>query len=155
MTQILYKPRTFGELVNSTTCASETIDKYVKELEDAGKISHKKSKFKIFFKKGLELEKIEFFELMLNQTTKSVILLLLKTGKISQLELSEILNKSHPTISRTIQLLVKANIINSYYLAPGVKYSLKNKPQIISWMTSTHPKIIDKMSDGIVEMFSQ
>jgi predicted transcriptional regulator len=84
-----------------------------------------------------------------------VTLLLLKTSKISQLELSEILNKSHPTISRTIQLLVKANIINSYYLAPGVKYSLKNKPQIISWMTSTHPKIIDKMSDGIVEMFSQ
>ena len=46
MTQILYQPRTFGELVNSTTCSSETIDKYVKELEKSGKISHKKSKFK-------------------------------------------------------------------------------------------------------------
>ena len=155
MRQILYQPRTFGELVNNTTCASETIDKYVKELEDAGKISHKKSKFKIFFKKGLELEKIEFFELMLNQTTKSVILLLLKTSKISQLELSEILNKSHPTISRTIQLLLKTNIIETQYLAPGIKYCLKDKPKIISWMSETHPKIIDKMSDGIVEMFSQ
>ena len=153
--QILYQPKTMGDLIIDTTCASETVDKYVKELEKAGKISHRKSKFKIFFNPNLELEKIEFFELMLNGSVRSVILLLLKTNKISQLELEVILNKSCPTISRTLKLLINRNIIESHYLAPGIKYSLKDKPKIISWMHETHPKIISKMVDGIVEMFAQ
>ena len=57
---ILFEPITFMNLVNSVGCSSETVNKYVYELESQKKICYKKGKFKIFYNPILELEKIEF-----------------------------------------------------------------------------------------------
>ena len=150
---ILQHPTTLIDLVSQVDCASETISKYLDDFEEQGKISHKKSKFKIFYNPELELEKIDFFELMLNNTTKSIIMLLLKTSNLSQLDICIIVKKSHPSVSRTLKLLHSMGIIQIDYNAPGKTYSLDNKSQIISWMKDTHPDMINRMTGGLVEMF--
>jgi len=152
---ILEHPVTLSNLLNSVDCVYETMNQHLIDLENIGKISHKKSKFRIFYKPELDLEKIEFFELMLNSSTKSTIMLLLKTSKLTQIEICSITGKSHPSISRTLKLLHIMDMIEINYNAPGKTYSLNNKSQIISWMKDTHPDLVNKMTDGLVEMFSQ
>jgi predicted transcriptional regulator len=152
---ILERPVTLSDLLNSVDCVYETMNQHLIDLENIGKISHKKSKFRIFYKPELELEKIEFFELMLNSSTKSTIMLLLKTSNLTQIEICSITSKSHPSISRTLKLLHTRDMIEINYNAPGKTYSLNNKSQIISWMKDTHPDLVNRMTDGLVEMFSQ
>ena len=152
---ILEHPVTLSDLLNNVDCVYETMNQHLIDLENIGKISHKKSKFRIFYKPELDLEKIEFFELMLNSSTKSTIMLLLKTSKLTQIEICSITNKSHPSISRTLKLLHTRGMIEINYNAPGKTYSLNNKSQIISWMKDTHPDLVNRMTDGLVEMFSQ
>jgi predicted transcriptional regulator len=152
---ILERPVTLSDLLNSVDCVYETMNQHLIDLENIGKISHKKSKFRIFYKPELELEKIEFFELMLNSSTKSTIMLLLKTSNRTQIEICSITSKSHPSISRTLKLLHTRDMIEINYNAPGKTYSLNNKSQIISWMKDTHPDLVNRMTDGLVEMFSQ
>ena len=152
---ILEHPVTLSDLLNSVDCVYETMNQYLIDLENIGKISHKKSKFRIFYKPELDLEKIEFFELMLNSSTKSTIMLLLKTSNLTQIEICSITSKSHPSISRTLKLLHTRDMIEINYNAPGKTYSLNNKSQIISWMKDTHPDLVNRMTDGLVEMFSQ
>ncbi len=152
---ILERPVTLSDLLNSVDCVYETMNQHLIDLENIGKISHKKSKFRIFYKPELELEKIEFFELMLNSSTKSTIMLLLKTSNLTQIEICSITSKSHPSVSRTLKLLHTRDMIEINYNAPGKTYSLNNKSQIISWMKDTHPDLVNRMTDGLVEMFSQ
>lgn len=152
---ILEHPVTLSDLLNSVDCVYETMNQHLIDLENIGKISHKKSKFRIFYKPELELEKIEFFELMLNSSTKSTIMLLLKTSNLTQIEICSITSKSHPSVSRTLKLLHTRDMIEINYNAPGKTYSLNNKSQIISWMKDTHPDLVNRMTDGLVEMFSQ
>ena len=152
---ILEHPVTLSDLLNNVDCVYETINQHLIDLENIGKISHKKSKFRIFYKPELDLEKIEFFELMLNSSTKSTIMLLLKTSNLTQIEICSITSKSHPSISRTLKLLHTRGMIEINYNAPGKTYSLNNKSQIISWMKDTHPDLVNRMTDGLVEMFSQ
>jgi predicted transcriptional regulator len=152
---ILEHPVTLSDLLNSVDCVYETMNQHLIDLENIGKISHKKSKFIIFYKPELDLEKIEFFELMLNSSTKSTIMLLLKTSNLTQIEICSITSKSHQSISRTLKLLHTRDMIEINYNAPGKTYSLNNKSQIISWMKDTHPDLVNRMTDGLVEMFSQ
>ena len=148
------EPITFMNLVSNVECVSETVDIFVKELRNQGKIAERKSKFRILYNPKIQLEKIEFFELMLTPTTRSIILLMMKTSEISQLELEEILTKSRPSISRSLKILVENRLIEKIYHSPKMTYKIQNKPKIVSWMKITHPKIIDRMSAGLVEMFS-
>ena len=146
-------PITFMNLVGNVECVSETVDVFVKELKNQGIIAERKSKFRILYCPKIELEKIEFFELMLNPTIRSIILLMMKTSEISQLELEQILVKSRPSISRALKSLVDDELIEKVYHAPRMTYKIQNKQKIISWMKVTHPKILDRMSDGLTEMF--
>ncbi len=41
------------------------------------------------------------------------------------------------------------------YNAPGRTYSLKNKPQIISWMKETHLELTNRMTGRLVEILEQ
>jgi len=148
------EPITFMNLVSNVECVSETVDIFVKELRNQGKIAERKSKFRILYNPKIQLEKIEFFELMLTPTTRSIVLLMMKTSEISQLELEEILTKSRPSISRSLKILVENRLIEKIYHSPKMTYKIQNKPKIVSWMKITHPKIIDRMSAGLVEMFS-
>ncbi len=70
---ILFEPITFMNLVATVNCSPETVNKYVHELENQKKIIHKKGKFKIFYNPLLELEKIDFYELMLNNSIRSTV----------------------------------------------------------------------------------
>lgn len=63
--------------------------------------------------------------------------------------------KQTPSVSRTLKLLHTRDMIEINYNAPGKTYSLNNKSQIISWMKDTHPDLVNRMTDGLVEMFSQ
>ena len=148
------EPITFMNLVSNVECVSETVDIFVKELRNQGKIAERKSKFRILYNPKIQLEKIEFFELMLTPTTRSIVLLMMKTSEISQLELEEILTKSRPSISRSLKILVENRLIEKIYHSPKMTYKIQNKPKIVSWMKITYPKIIDRMSAGLVEMFS-
>jgi DNA-binding transcriptional ArsR family regulator len=150
---ILREPTTLMNLRYKTNCAYETVSKYVDELESVKKITHKNGKFKIFYNPKLKIEKIEFFEIMLNNSVRSVILVLLHAKNKSQTQLVEELSKSHPTISRTLKVLRDHDIVTRNFNFPVRTYSIKDKSKIISFMKDTHPRLVDKMTDNISEMF--
>ena len=151
---ILFEPVTFMNLVTTVNCSPETVNKYVHELEDQKKIIHKKGKFKIFYNPVLELEKIEFYELMLNNSIKLIVSILLHSNDLSQSEIVEKILKSRPTVSRTLSVLIQNDIIQIKYHAPFKTYSIKNKSKIISWIKQTNLKLIDNMTDNTVAMLS-
>ena len=61
---ILKQPVTVSDLLSQVDCVYETVNQYLVEFEKQGKVSHKKSKFSIFYNPKLEVEKIDFFELI-------------------------------------------------------------------------------------------
>jgi len=150
---VLNRPVTLSDILANVDCVYETVNRHLVDLECKGKISSKKSKFSIFHKPELEFEKIDFFELMLNSTIKSTILLMLKSSNLTQSEICSIVGKSPPSISRTLKSLIQRNIVETLYNSPGKTYSLKNKFLLISWMKDTHPGLINSMTDNVVEMF--
>ena len=149
---IMDRPITMMELTNTVRCASETVQKYTEEFQKDKRIFCRKSKFKIFYNPKLESKKIDFFEIMLNSTVSSIVEIMLELSNITQLELSEITDKSLPSISRALHLLVTNDFVQITYHAPGKSWSIKDKPQIISFMKETHPKLIDQMTSNMVEM---
>jgi len=151
---ILFEPVTFMNLVTTVNCSPETVNKYVHELEDQKKIIHKKGKFKIFYNPKLELEKIDFYELMLNNSIRSTMSLLLTSKDLSQFEIEQKILKSRPTVSRTLSVLVQNNIVQIHYHAPYKTYLIKNKPKIISWIKQTNLHLLDNMTDNMVKMFT-
>ena len=152
---ILFEPVTFMNLVDVVSCSPETVNKYVHELENQNKIIHKKGKFKIFYNPTLELEKIDFYELMLNNSIRTTVSLLLLSKDLSQVEIEQKTLKSRPTISRTLSVLVKNNIVQIQYHAPFKTYFIKNKPKILSWIKQTNSKLIDDATDNMVMLFTQ
>ena len=149
---ILFEPITFMNLVTTVDCSPETVNKYVHELEDQKKIIHKKGKFKIFYNPVLELEKIDFYELMLNNSIRSTVSMLLSSNHLSQFEIEQKTLKSRPTVSRTLSTLVQNQIVQIQYHAPFKTYFIKNKPKIISWIKQTNLHLIDDVTDNMVEM---
>ena len=51
------------------------------------------------------------------------------------------------------QTIGNHELIEKIYHAPKMTYQVQNKQKIISWMRITHPKILDRMRDGLTEMF--
>jgi len=151
---ILFEPVTFMNLVTIVNCSPETVNKYVHELEDQKKIIHKKGKFKIFYNPELELEKIDFYELMLNNSIRSTVSLLLTSKDLSQFEIEQRTLKSRPTVSRTLSVLVTNNIVQIQYHAPFKTYLIKNKPKIISWIKQTNSSLIDDITSNMIKMFA-
>ena len=149
---VLNRPVTLSDILTNVDCVYETVNRHLVDLECKGKIYSKKSKFSIFYKPELEFEKVDFFELMLNSTVKSTILLMLKSSNLTQSEICSIVGKSPPSISRTLKSLIQRNIVETRYNSPGKTYSLKNKSLLISWMRDTHPGLISSMTDSMVEM---
>ena len=149
---ILTQPITFMNLVNAVNCSPETVNKYVHELENQKQVAHKKGKFKIFYNPVLELEKIDFYELMLNNSIRSTVSLLLSSKNLSQSEIEQKTLKSRPTISRTLSILVQNQIVQTQYHAPFKTYFIQNKAKIIFWLKETNLHLIDDATDNMVEM---
>ena len=143
LNSILFKPITFMRLVSESKCASETVEKYVKILLDDYKINEKKGKFRILYSPGINLQEIQFYELLLNPTVKAVTLVLLKSNPLSQIELVAITDKSNPSISRSLKLLLRNKIITRNYNAPYSTYSVVNKTKLRSLLKITMPSISD------------
>jgi len=141
-------------LVTRVNCSPETVNKYVNELENSKKIIHKKGKFKIFYNPVLELEKIEFYELMLNNSINLTVSLLLHSKDLSQSEIAEKILKSSPTISRTLSVLIQNDIVQIKYHAPFKTYSIKNKLNIITWINDTNLNLLDDVTNNMVKMLS-
>jgi len=140
---ILSKPITFMKLVSESQCATETVEKYVKLLLDDYDINEKKGKFRILYSPGINLQEIQFYELMLNPTVKAVTLVLLKSNPLSQIELVAITDKSNPSISRALKLLLHNRIIARNYHAPYSTYQIINKTKIREILKITIPSISD------------
>ena len=138
---ILSKPITFMKLVSESHCATETVEKYVKLLLDNYDINEKKGKFRILYSPGMDSKEIEFYELMLNPTVKAVTLVLLKSNPLSQIELVAITDKSNPSISRALKLLLHNRIIERNYHAPYSTYGIINKSRLHSILEKTNPII--------------
>jgi len=138
---ILSKPTTFMKLVSESQCATETVEKYVSIHLNDDKIYQKKGKFRILFSPELKPSEIEFYELMLNPTVKAVTLVLLKSKPISQIELVAITDKSNPSISRALKLLLNKKIILRNYNAPYSTYGIINKSRLYSILEKTNPAI--------------
>ena len=140
---ILSKPTTFMKLVSESQCATETVEKYVSIHLNDDKIYQKKGKFRILFSPELKSSEIEFYELMLNPTVKAVVLVLLKSKPLSQIELVAITDKSNPSISRALKLLLHNRIIARNYHAPYSTYQIINKTKIREILKITIPSISD------------
>ncbi len=61
---------------------------------------------------------------MLNFTIKSVVLILLKSKPLSQIELVAITEKSNPSISRALRNLLDKKLIKRNYHAPFSTYEI-------------------------------
>jgi predicted transcriptional regulator len=138
---ILKKPITFMKLVSESGCAAETVEKYVKTHVTTNQICQKKGKFRILYSPLLKFTELEFYELMLNPTVKAIVLVLLKSKPLSQIELVSITDKSNPSVSRGLKLLMDKKIIRRNYHAPYSTYYIVNKSKIISTLTETNPTI--------------
>ena len=140
---ILKKPITFMKLVSESGCATETVEKYVKDHLNNNQICQKKGKFRILYSPSLKSPQLEFYELMLNPTIKAMVLVLLKSKPLSQIELVAITDKSNPSISRGLKLLMDKKIIKRNYHAPFSTYYIPNKSNIVSIFTQTNPTLAD------------
>ncbi len=60
---------------------------------------------------------------------------------LSQIELVAITEKSNPSISRGMKLLLHKRIINRNYHAPFSTYGIIDKNKIMSLLHSTYPEI--------------
>ena len=139
---VLKRPMTFMKLVSETQCASETIEKYLSEFLKETTIKQKKGKFRIVYSPELEKDILEFYELLLNPTTKSIVIVLLKSNiELSQIELVSITEKSNPSISRGLKLLLEKRIIRRNYHAPYSTYKINNKEDIFEKLYKTYPEI--------------
>ena len=145
LNKILAKPVTFMKLVSESQCATETVEKYVRILVDDFEINEKKGKFRILYSPELSSKEIEFYELMLNPTVKAVALVLLKSKPLSQIELVAITDKSNPSISRALKLLLLNRIITRNYNAPYSTYQILNKTKVHEILKITIPSISNNL----------
>ena len=136
---VLSKPITFMKLVSESGCATETVEKYVKDHINTNQIRQKKGKFRILYSPLLTSTHLEFYELMLNPTIKAVVLVMLKSKPLSQIELVAITDKSNPSVSRGLKLLMDKKIIKRNYHAPFSTYYIPNKSNILSIFEQTNP----------------
>ena len=140
---ILQKPITFMKLVSESGCATETVEKYVSVHLTNDKICQKKGKFRILYSPELNKSELHFFELMLNPTVKAVTLVLLKSNALSQIELVAISDKSNPSVSRALKLLLDKKLIRRNYHAPYSTYEIINKNKIFAYLQNTNPNILE------------
>ena len=138
---ILSKPTTFMKLVSESECATETVEKYLSIHLTNGQICQKKGKFRILYSPELNESDLNFFELMLNPTIKAVTLVLLKSNALSQIELVAISDKSNPSVSRALKLLLDKKLIRRNYHAPYSTYEIINKNKIFAYLENTNPTI--------------
>jgi len=140
--KILEKPTTFMKLVTECQCATETVEKYLSIYIEKNSIKQKKGKFRVLYSPELDEEIVEFYELLLNPTTKAILLVLLKSKPaLSQIELVAIIEKSNPSISRGLKLLLERKIIKRNYHAPFSTYQISNKTKLFEMLEKTYPKI--------------
>ena len=140
---IQQKPITFMKLVEHSGCATETVEKYLSLHLNENKICQKKSKFRILHSPEITSDELEFYELMLNPTIKSVVLVLLKSKPLSQIELVATTEKSNPSISRALRNLLDKKLIKRNYHVPFSTYEIIDKPLIFSILKVTHPNILN------------
>ena len=138
---ILTKPTTFMKLVSESGCATETVEKYLTIHLDENKIYQKKGKFRILYSPQLQSFELDFYELMLNPTIKSVLLVLLKSKPLSQIELVAITDNSNPSVSRALKTLFDKKIIRRNYHAPYSTYEVINKSKLYGILEKTIPII--------------
>ena len=138
---VLSRPITFMKLVSESGCAAETVEKYVKTHINNNLIYQKKGKFRIFYSPDIKIPQLEFYELMLNPTMKAIILILLKSKSLSQVELVAMSDKSNPSISRGLKLLLDKKILKRNYHAPFSTYYIPNKKYIASILAETNPTL--------------
>jgi len=145
---VLQRPMTFMKLVSETQCASETVEKYLSEFLNETIIKQKKGKFRIIYSPELDNEILEFYELLLNPTIKAIVIVLLKsTSELSQIELVSITEKSNPSISRGLKLLLEKRIIKRNYHAPYSTYKINDKEDVLKKIHKTYPNIYQNFDE--------
>jgi len=145
---VLKRPMTFMKLVSETQCASETVEKYLSEFLTETSIKQKKGKFRIIYSPELDNGILEFYELLLNPTIKAIVIVLLKsTTELSQIELVSITEKSNPSISRGLKLLLEKRIIKRNYHAPYSTYKIKDKENVLKKIHKTYPDIYQNFDE--------
>ena len=142
LNKVLEKPTTFMKLVSECQCATETVEKYLSVYIEKNSIKQKKGKFRVLYSPELDEEIVEFYEILLNPTTKAILLVLLKSNlALSQIELVATIEKSNPSISRGLKLLLERKIITRNYHAPFSTYQISNKTKLFEMLEKTYPKI--------------
>ena len=136
------KPITFMKLVSETKCASETVEKYLSEFLKEMSIIEKKGKFRIIYSPKTDPKIVEFYEILLNPTVKALVLVLLKIEKpVSQIELVATIEKSNPSVSRGLKLLLEKRFIKRNYHAPFSTYECNDKKHVFEMLEKTYPEI--------------
>ena len=135
------------KLVAESGCASETVEKYVNIHLNDKKVRQKKGKFRILYSSEINLVELEFYQLMLNPTIKAVLLILLKSQPLSQVELVAISDKSNPSVSRSLKSLFDRKIIKRNYNAPYSTYEIIDKSKVILLLETTNPTIADNFNE--------
>ena len=142
LNKVLEKPTTFMKLVSECQCATETVEKYLSVYIEKNSIKQKKGKFRVLYSPELDEKIVEFYELLLNPTTKAILLVLLKSNlALSQIELVATIEKSNPSISRGLKILLEKRMIKRNYHAPFSTYQIYNKSKLFEILEKAYPRI--------------
>jgi len=96
----------------------------------------------VLYSPELEEDIIEFYELLLNPTTKAILLVLLKSNlALSQIELVATIEKSNPSISRGLKVLLERKMIRRNYHAPFSTYQITNRKKLFKMLEKAYPRI--------------
>jgi len=144
----------FTDLMYGTGLKNGVVSHYLKMMEKVGLIRAKRIKNQgWYFASTFDESNEVLFIHLRKETSRRILVFLLKKGPATFSEILEHVSKSPSTLSVALANLLKADLIA---IEPGIvkKYSPNNKETIIISLEQIKPKTLDTAKDRFADAFS-
>ena len=143
----------FNEIMRVSNIRNGTLSHYVKKLEDEKSIELERTpRVTRLYPAGISPEEAKICKYLIKLSQRKIILILLKKGTVTSLEIRDYIKKSPSVVSVNLNLLFKEKIIEKQYDIPSNKYSLRNPKQREGVLNEYYPETIDKITNNTIEM---
>lgn len=151
---VLAKPMNLNMLSELFGMRRISIDYHLQRLVSKGLVKqHQISKFRVFSSPEVNQQWLDLLLMINNTTIRSVLILFVKTRRLSQLELIHMTNKSPSTVSKTLNYLSNHNIIKKNYTAPGIAYTLVDHVLTSQIINEYYPTLGRRLAENTLDLF--